>query len=935
MAHAGSPEHTDDRLTDQNESMSPIRKGEDDVLLDAMDTAENMEEYVEDGIEFVYIQTDLSHVNTSGFVTQYDGREVFIREELLVEDQNQCGEIVSPRLRDCLIEFIDRDEYRTLPANWLSLYSEMQRGLNVHEGFRRAVFDCEVAYRQKRLPTLPIPIRNADAGITGVDLGADILFREPEKGKRPQSTEDWEKLAKRKKKTKLYTINVDEMDKRVAESDGAPNRRNEIIGDLIREGKQVGKPFNPQQNREPTEEEERTRLAAIKEGKRVVDKSRKKLNVSSGTETDSSEQGEFQMAKKRQSRKQERKTYPTGSLKVEPSKVGKVTAKLKEKGEDDESQPMDLGGEGKGSATKVGKKLPKKTEPTTHQAPHKKTEPTTPPVPHKKTEPTTPLIPPQKADQENEPTGSNDEGEGDEKEEPKVVTEAEKQRLDEIHKNAQGEFKEFIPSCFEECAKGAVKYGCPGIRNLEGESDDEDWMRPTVNDPLPSDHYEQWFQQISRLPGHYYSRDQRTKLGWAYKEWCVENGEVVCPFSLCWNKRNRQEFSTPRRFVRHLVEHHMHHAVVYECQNTPGTRVSEKCDGCATTRRSTMIRHYKSCHTPGMKAAVERVNGLHELMMSAYNQLGADFFRKIDTLTMSFCEVSDAKNGKLSARVALLTTKGKFDMPSSLFDRVIEWRGDPPRKHITDKRVASQSPQRGDDKRSRDESPATFKKPVGREETTQYQSPLNRRNVQHQAPGSSTSTPRPGSAWSNNESVSSETTSGFSEDPYLPENLLDKTHGLPKVQSAPMQTVPDNRHKFNVRPVSHFFDNDSKVECESAQKLVDEFQEAQKELAVRYHQSVANLFAESVISIQSSQVAKLSKEGEALLATGRAEIEKERLAIKGSTALLRKRIASSEERNENMNVKFMGVFGVLMEDWDGTREGAIKLLEEQGGSGTG
>ena len=49
--------------------------------------------------------------------------------------------------------------------------------------------------------------------------------------------------------------------------------------------------------------------------------------------------------------------------------------------------------------------------------------------------------------------------------------------------------------------------------------------------------------------------------------------------------------------------------------------------------------------------------------MTSYDKLGMDFFRKVDTLTMSFCEVTDAKNGKLSARVALLTTKSKFDMP--------------------------------------------------------------------------------------------------------------------------------------------------------------------------------------------------------------------------------------------------------------------------------
>ena len=78
--------------------------------------------------------------------------------------------------------------------------------------------------------------------------------------------------------------------------------------------------------------------------------------------------------------------------------------------------------------------------------------------------------------------------------------------------NANAKFANFVPRAFNECAKSAKKYGCPEPYDKNGESDDEDWIRETTDEPLPSDHYEYWFGMLKKYPDNYYSRDQKRKL---------------------------------------------------------------------------------------------------------------------------------------------------------------------------------------------------------------------------------------------------------------------------------------------------------------------------------------------------------------------------------------------------------------------------------------
>ena len=115
---------------------------------------------------------------------------------------------------------------------------------------------------------------------------------------------------------------------------------------------------------------------------------------------------------------------------------------------------------------------------------------------------------------------------------------------------------------------------------------------------------------------------------------------------------------------------------------------------------------------------------------------------------------------------------------------------------------------------------------------------------------------------------------------------------------------------------------------------MNKFQEGQKELAIRYHTGVLNLFADSIVSLESKQgellegeKEKLKGENEALIAKEVAHIQKEKKQLSSANALARKRLKESQDKNEAMNVKFEQVFGVFLDDWDGTREGALKLLQ--------
>ena len=711
-------------------------------------------------MSFQEIDTELTEPNLKvSYVSEYDGRELFVADKLLIKTKDGSVVCLSTKLRDCIIEFLGREDYVLLPANWLLFYRDLQLGLNVHEGLRKAVFDVEIAYRQYRLPNIKPPSQDRRIGISGLDLRADIVFREPEDGDKPTTIAGWEKLANRKRKVKVYKLDLDELFERMDASDGEPERQAEIISALIEENRREHKAYDPRLN-QGDDQAEKDRVASIRKGKKLLRKDIMNRSRDSSTGEDDGFKEVVSPKKVKEKKRDIRKRVPDAAyarpkvpakptqvnLKVETARVVKVTSTLNMKA------PSTEGAAGSGlSKSAIESIRDGVSTKMQHIIANAKLAPTRRPdplegKPDKPVEKTEEL-----GGKPNEPGKPKEVGEGDEPMEE--GSEEASDRLKSIWRNAKLDFSEFVPASFEECALGPKAYGCPRERNRNGESDDEDWLRDTVQDDPTSDHLERWFDQLRYYPETYYQRDQKWKLNWAYKQWYVIQKERICPFGICYNRlHGRPVYPTARRFLRHLCEGHLHHTIVYECETVQGQRKSEMCVGLITTRRANMVRHYKTCHSPGMEKARTRVLKLHDLLMSHYMTLGPSDYKEITARTDFYLEVRDGPKSKLSARIALVKAKGKFDMPQKFFDDVCTYRGDPPRpQRLEEKRQASQSPARGDDKRYRDsfERPSRNRSPhfkvpdsrlddhsterrgggggnMERSQQNQYQSPLNR-----------------------------------------------------------------------------------------------------------------------------------------------------------------------------------------------------------------
>ena len=145
------------------------------------------------------------HHTRSKSAMPYDGRELFIGEELMKPFGGRAR-LVEPSVRDGIISMLSPEVYAIIPESWYRSYPAMSKALMAHDGFRKAVWDAEVAMADGRLN--PAPPREpadgstgeklAECGHTGVTLSAPLLFRREETwASRPLTRADWETHAGR------------------------------------------------------------------------------------------------------------------------------------------------------------------------------------------------------------------------------------------------------------------------------------------------------------------------------------------------------------------------------------------------------------------------------------------------------------------------------------------------------------------------------------------------------------------------------------------------------------------------------------------------------------------------------------------------------------------------------------------------------------------
>ena len=215
--------------------------------------------------------------------------------------------------------------------------------------------------------------------------------------------------------------------------------------------------------------------------------------------------------------------------------------------------------------------------------------------------------------------------------------------------NAKAEFAIRQPKCFAECRKGSKSWGVPGPIDKDGESDDEEWMRQERTDTSTNKFYSVWCNKLNEWKVPYYNYDQKWKLKWAIDAYHMKT-KNTCPFDVCvLAKEKAKAFISRARFLRHLVEVHLHHHPLYRCSTERG-RECKKCNGLKTVRRGALVRHLRALHGKSATEALDMVTELHETLMDNIESMS---WKGITSGTKYYGDVIWSKKGKLAAEFVL------------------------------------------------------------------------------------------------------------------------------------------------------------------------------------------------------------------------------------------------------------------------------------------
>ena len=241
-----------------------------------------------------------------------------------------------------------------------------------------------------------------------------------------------------------------------------------------------------------------------------------------------------------------------------------------------------------------------------------------------------------------------------------------------IWDNARGHFKDRKPMCFAECKKGSSSYGIPDLIDKDGQSDDKEWLREERSDELASKFYNVWVHKLNNIHQKYYNYDQKYKIKWAVESYHVTR-QNTCPFEICvMDKEKQKVYITRQRFLRHIVELHIHHHAVYHCLADKGKK-NKNCKGLTSPRRGVMVRHYRDDHQKSASESRQMVMDTHTKMMENLDEAK---LAKVTCSTKYFGTVSLSPKGKLTAEFGLSHEQMRLNMCEESWLKVKHHRGD-------------------------------------------------------------------------------------------------------------------------------------------------------------------------------------------------------------------------------------------------------------------
>ena len=516
-----------------------------------------------------------------------------------------------------------------------------------------------------------------------------------------------------------------------------------------------------------------------------------------------------------------------------------------------------------------------------------------------------------------------------------------------IWENAKADFAVRQPKCFAECRKGSKAWGIPGPVDKDGQSDDEEWLRQERTDTSPNKFYSVWCNKLNDWPAPYYNYDQKWKLKWAIDNYHVKNNNT-CPFGVCVNEKEKAKIYISRpRFLRHMVEVHLHHHAVYRCSTERGIEC-KKCNGVKTVRRGALVRHLRSTHGKSASVALDMVTELHEKLMSNMHDMS---WKGVTSGSKYFGEVIWSDKGKLLAEFTLSHKPERLQLDDASWLSVRYHRGDTDVSKGKDgKLFSSRDPKDNRDAKRMRMTPSQLSRKQDRAQKFPESVPESDSGLTYRSPLTAleqSMTASSTQAWTQKPSASkgrSDTRDDQFPDlgkPGPESQSLTSTGkpkpkpGTPSVRKRPHPEDAPEGAIFTQFDGRQFFKEEDKMHAEIQQQAFDMWQSGYHTMVNQTANAVKSLTLAAIQQIHDNEILAIGRDQKALVSDVLSQAQQARDEHEAATGYLEDRMAKLEQSHHRQNIRFRAVFGCNLEEWDGSLESAeakllrMKKLREQ------
>lgn len=142
-------------------------------------------------------------------MSNYDGREVELHEDVLRLTAEGAPRRIDPLTRQAILLFLLVEEQEEMPPDWFVYWEALQKGLRVCYCLRRAVFDLHIADIKRLMPALPILSLDPNCGVAGMLLtGVNRYRARIGKLREPKTRKEYEIAAANTQGVVSYILDV-------------------------------------------------------------------------------------------------------------------------------------------------------------------------------------------------------------------------------------------------------------------------------------------------------------------------------------------------------------------------------------------------------------------------------------------------------------------------------------------------------------------------------------------------------------------------------------------------------------------------------------------------------------------------------------------------------------------------------------------------------